>query len=223
MKRSGFLYLCLVTLFACQEDDTSTDLVDFGYNYAPLTAGQSSVFQVDSILYDDFNNSIDTVSFQRKEEIVSDFTNDAGEKAFRIELSRRLNDTLPWRLIRVFSSSKGKVRFEKTDNNESIVLLVFPPSVYKEWDGNLLNTNTEKEFSYTTVGQAETINTISYSEVLTVLQEDEFNRIQQFFTEEKYARNIGLIYRNDKQLETELNGNIRSGYEATVSLIAFKP
>lgn len=224
MKRNGFICLCLITLFACKDDDDIGEAaIDFGYTYAPLNIGQTSTFQVDSILYNDFSNSIDTFSFQLKEEIVSSFITNAGEKAFRIELSQRLNDTLPWQLLRVVSSSKGKIRYEKTANNESTVLLVFPIGLGKEWDGNLLNTKPEKTFEYSSINQAETINGQSYSEVLTVLQEDEFNLIQQFFTEEKYAKGVGLVYRKDKQFETELNGNIRRGYDATTKLIDFKP
>lgn len=210
-------------LFACKDDENEEFDIDYGYDYAPIAIGQSSIFQIDSIIYDDFNSSSDTISFQQKEEVVSSFLDDAGAEAYRIELSQRTNDSIDWKLIRVFSSRKNKTRYVRTDNNIATVLLVFPPEKGKEWDGNFLNTKDELEFSYTSVNQAETINQQNYPSIVTVLQEDEFNRIQQFFTEEKYARGVGLVYRKDKQLETELNGDIRSGYDATTRLIEFTP
>ena len=221
-KRILFL-LSFFTLFACTDDEGEAPAIDDGFDYAPLAVGQSSIFQIDSIIYDDFNSSSDTISFQRKEEIVNSFIDDAGVEAFRIELSRRANDTSAWQLIRVFTSRKNNTRYVRTDNNIATILLVFPPEKGTEWDGNLLNTKEESEFTYTSVDQTETINQQEYQPVVTVLQEDEFNRIQQFFTEEKYAKGVGLVYRKDKQLETELNGDIRNGYDATIRLMEFNP
>ena len=223
MKNRLLFLFAFFTLFACTDDESEEFMIDYGFNYAPLAVGQTSIFQIDSILYDDFNNSNDTISFQQKEEIVASFIDDAGAEAFRIELSQRSSDSSAWQLIRVFSSRKDDTRYVRIDNNIASVLLVFPPEKGTEWDGNLLNTKDELEFTYTSINQTETINQQNYQSIVTVLHEDEFNRIQQYFTEEKYAKGFGLVYRKDKQLETELNGEIRSGYDASVRLIEFIP
>jgi hypothetical protein len=49
--------------------------------------------------------------------------------------------------------------------------------------------------------------------VLHVKQADEENLIEKRFAEEKYAPNLGLIFRRDLNIRTSFNGEILSGYD----------
>ncbi|MDB4104209.1 hypothetical protein N9545_01625 [Salibacteraceae bacterium] len=49
-------------LGACKRNNQIQE-VDFGYDYLPLYQGAWIEYDVDSIVYDDFNASVDTFSF----------------------------------------------------------------------------------------------------------------------------------------------------------------
>ncbi len=223
MNRLLLTLLVSLLLFGCKDDSENEQPIYFGYNYMPINIGQTSIYRVDSILYDDFDNSIDTVSFQRKEIVLNSFKDDAGRDAFAIERSIKNNDTSNWIIQKIISYTVTSSRYEKKEDNLTTVNLVFPISKNKKWDGNAFNIKDELEYSYTAINQPLNISGIIYDSVLTVLQEDEFNRIQQFFTEEKYATNVGLVYREDNRLNTDLDGEIRSGYKSQMTLLEFQP
>ena len=223
MKKFWLIFFISFSLFSCKEDSSDKETVDFGYDYFPIGLGQTSIYQIDSILYDDFANTIDTFSIQRKEQVVNSFLDDSGRESYRIEISTKRDDTSNWLVQKVFSYTLTSSRLERKEDNSTSVNLVFPISVNKKWDGNAFNINEELEFTYTSINVPFVLNGLSYTSTLSVLQEDEFNRIQQFYTEEKYARNVGLIYREDNRLNTELNGDIRNGFKSKMTLLEFIP
>lgn len=223
MKRLLLTLLVSLSLFGCKDDSSDEEAIYFGYNYIPINTGQTSIYQIDSILYDDFDNSIDTLSFQRKEVVLNSFKDDAGRNAYTVERSIKNDDSSNWVIQKVISYTLTSSRFEKKEGNLTSINLVFPISKNKKWDGNAFNIKDELEFSYTAINQPLNISGLIYDSTLTVLQENEFNRIQQFFAEEKYATNVGLVYREDNQLNTDLDGEIRSGYKSQMTLLEFQP
>mgnify|MGYP003635215528 CR=1 FL=1 len=215
------LGFCLLILVACNDDDEgiTSDQVLVGENYFPLAMGQVKIYQVDSILYDDFNNSVDTLSFQRKEEVTGIFVDGGGRTSFITTLSFRTDSTASWTLIKNFTQVKLRQRVEIMEDNVTTVPLIFPFAENKRWDANAFNDFEEQTFRYKNLYQTVQINQQSYDSVATVAQIDSENLIQRIFAEEKYAPNQGLIYRKSLNLNTEVSGEIRSGFEATISLI----
>lgn len=219
--RLVYILLFSLLIISCEDDD-ATSTVDFAYDYQPLSIGQESIFQVDSILYDDFSNTIDTLSFQRREFIASSFTNAEGVEVFRVEVSLRLADTLNWSIQKVITKQRDKFRYELFDDNIRTIPLVFPPVEDQSWDANLLNTKDEEDYQYVNVNVPFVLaDSVPYESTLAVLQRSEENLIEVIATAERYARGVGLIYRRDVDLETELNGDIKSGYDVSLTLIAF--
>lgn len=222
MRKIGmlFLFLALLTV-ACREDDTAPVQEFTGLQYLPLTVGQESIYQVDSVLYNEFTGRVDTIRLQLREKVAYSIIDAEQRTAFTIGIYQRANDTLAWRLIREIRKTRTEKRYELLDNNQTTVPLIFPISLGKEWDVNSLNTSNAVEYSYQSVNESLQINEVKYDSTLTVLQLDEENLIERRFAEEKYAIGFGLILRKDINVRTDFNNKIISGYDATVKLIDF--
>jgi fibronectin type 3 domain-containing protein len=113
-------------------------------------------------------------------------------------------------------------RYEVLDNNLITVPLVFPVTSGKRWNTNVLNTNAVKDYEYTTVNESFFNGDLQYDSTVSILQFEEENLIEQIFERETHAKGVGLIFREHKDLETEFNGDIRSGFESEMRLISFK-
>lgn len=198
MKPIHFL-VALVLLAACKQDMAT--LPDGGYNYVRTAPGAYIVYEVDSVVYDDFNGDTLRFRYQLKELIESTFTDNAGRPAQRIErYVRHYNDTipyanLPWVLSRVWVAQQTTTTYERVEENVRFVRLKFPPSEGHRWNGNGFNTLGNQEYEYMFVDQPFVINAYAFDSTLLVLQELDTNRLYYKIYTERYARNVGLIER----------------------------
>lgn len=223
MNKTPLPFLLVALFIACSEDEEPTIHKIEGYRYFPLQLQQERVYQVDSILYDDFSGTVDTLSFQRRELIKDQFVDDSKRTVFITEVSFRTNDSMEWRVQKDFTQLRMDRRAEVMVDDLTIVPLIFPFSVGESWDGNAFNTKEEQHFQYRDLYQSFEINDLIFDSAITVGQIDRETLIDRYYREEKYAAGIGLIFRKDIAVETELDGEIRNGYEATISLLEFTP
>lgn len=221
MKGVFIICFCaLIMLVACNKDEDLEKEVFFGYQYSPLAVGQERIFQLDSIVFDDFTGTSDTFQLQTKEVIENTFTTLEGKTAFRTLLYHRQNDTSNWVLQKVFEQSRSSIRYERRLDNKTIIQLVFPIREFASWNANALNTADELRFRYLDLHESFTMGSMQYDSTIGVLQRREQNLIQETFTEERYASGLGLVYRYDEDLELDIQtGEIQAGYKSTTKLI----
>ncbi len=218
MKRLVVIFLFLSSLYSCKEDGEDLAPNFEGYQYFPLEIGQTSIFKIDSIVYDDFTQEIDTFSFFLKEEIESTFIDGANRKSYRVAIYYSL-DTSNWRLQKVISKLRIDLRAEKTEENVTIVPLVFPIKQTSVWDLNILNTREEVKCRFKDINQSFN----DYDSTITVAQEEEISLIERKTSEEVYAANVGLVYTRKQDLKLDFStAEIRSGYDLKKSLLSYK-
>ena len=70
-----------------------------------------------------------------------------------------------------------------------------------------MNNNGEMEYEYTSVHQSEIIGNNSLDSVTTVLQFENINLIEEDFFEEKFAANIGLVYKKSVSIKNKFNSS----------------
>ena len=78
-----------------------------------------------------------------------------------------------------------------------------------------------KDYEYTAVNEPLSNGNLHYDSTVSILQYEEENLIEQILEIETHATGVGLIFRQHKDLETEFNGDIRSGFESEMRLISF--
>ncbi|MES2568156.1 MAG: hypothetical protein V4565_14880 [Bacteroidota bacterium] len=184
------------------------DAPDVGYDYAPVILGKFIVYDVDSIVYDD--NNMDTIHYKYriKEKQEENFTDNEGRDAVKlVRYIKKYNDSvsydnIAWTLKDVWNLVKTSTTFEVVEEDVRFTKLIFPVKVDASWNGNAYNSNGEWEFEYKYIDRAEKINGNVFDNVLFVEQKDDKskNAIHRQYFIEKHAKNVGLVYREIKDL-----------------------
>ncbi|MFN4235130.1 MAG: hypothetical protein ACK4IK_10030 [Bacteroidia bacterium] len=185
---------------------------DLGYNYYPTTIGWFIEYEIDSIVYNDFTNSIDTTHYYLKEVIESEIESDIEIPSFRIERYKRKNINENWLISDVWFGIKSNNNFIKVEENIKYVKLIFPVKNGARWNGNNYNTQGEQIYEYENKDEAFILENSKFDSTVIVKQFENINLIEKQEYKEVYARNIGLIYKEMIDLKTEVNGSIKSGY-----------
>lgn len=211
MKRT-FSYSLLIILFllalsACKRESYNVD-VDMGYNYYPDDSGDYVVYRVDSTIFDDFTSTKRTSTVYLKERIADQFVDNLGRTAKRVE--RFYADTLPqtWQLFDVYYIVKDQKTVERVEDNLRYIKLVFPNSVNTQWLGNryiispppyiLDSSNYRVQDWLYTIQDRDMFYDNSFKtfdSTLTVFQIYDSSAINKTYSIEKYARNVGMVYK----------------------------
>jgi hypothetical protein len=214
---SIFVALVAICLYSCKKDPGVP--FDMGYNYFPDQVGKYVVYNVDSIYYNSFYSPSrkDTFKFQIKEKIESIFTDNEGRPAMRLERYVKYYDKnvpyseMEWQLRDVWMQNRTVKNAEKIEENVRYLKLIFPLNKDVTWNGNAYNTEPEERYKYNFIDLPRTIGNIHFDSVLQVDQHNETNLIISKIYEEKYARNVGMIYKRvvnvDSQYPTSWNSN----------------
>ena len=218
-----------LTFWTCSDSQKNEDLeIDFGYDYYPLVIGKNWTYQVDSVIFQPGLRGIikDSTRSFLKEIIIDTTTSLDGELQYIIERYHRPTEETPWRIAKVFTRSRSKTQASLTEDNLRFITMPFPLDEGKRWDGHVyfdinrlfpvggefLIIYKDWEYSVAELGDFFQINGQTYEDVATIQQanytESSTNaRVAQ----EKYARDIGLIYREwfigDSQCQYCCGGN----------------
>ena len=231
MRKNIFLFMLFlgVVFFSCKKDHPVVSSPDFGYNYFPNDVGRYIICQVDSISYDDpLSRPPDTTRYLLKELIAATFFDNSGRPTLRIERYYKMYhfnthsyDSV-WSVPRVWSANRTTSTAEKVEENIRYIKLVFPVRQNKQWNGNVYNMLGSKEYQITSADQSETINTVHFDSVATVSQFDEENLVLSQIEKEKFARNVGLIYKQrDSLVKQGTNFADTTGYRVTQKIISY--
>ncbi len=208
--------LLLVLLTACSKNEVEDFQVEAGYNYFPTEVGSFIEYQVDSILYDPIE-AVDSSRTFVREVVVDTLKDNLGMTLYRIERFERQRDTLPWAVSRVYTIARSETQAFRTEENQRLIKMVFPVETGRDWNttvfidenvvvtiqGESIEMFKSWESEILSVGETETINGLEFSEVATISHADSDNLLEKRYVLEKYARGIGLVYRELWILDTQ--------------------
>ena len=208
-------------IIACGKNETDT-LPNLGKEYFPLAIGKTAVFDLDSIIYDPVTltvSRIDTFKWQAQEVLSDTFRSKAGNLAYVVDRSIKAKNSIEWTPRETFSASLTQQYALLSENN--LTFIKFPNffDVGTTWDGNIFNDVATKfnvageilepfskkwTFEILSFGKAEKIGNKDYADVLTVeAQSDPKILTEKRYSLEKYAKGVGLVYREIKILDTQ--------------------
>lgn len=198
-----FVSLIIISAFSCKkEEEKKTDIIAIDYSYFPQKVGSYIIYQAQNIVIDAPSERYDTINYQIKEVYESTFIDNSGNLCYRLERYKRNNDTLPWVINSVWVSQITNNSAIRVEDNVRLVKIKFPVKVNLTWDGNIFNTLDSLDFKITDIDKRETIKNTVFDSVLTVTQQDDENIIEKFYTAEKFGKNIGLIYKENINIES---------------------
>ena len=210
----------LLLLFACKSKTVLEDFqLDNGYDYFPLEIGKYWEYSVDSTLFDTTGMGIiieQTSAFLR-EEVVDTFRDNENRLVYTIERFYRQNQSDVWQIQSVSYALFENTQLEVVDDNLRFIKMVFPLEDGEIWDGNQFIDATTmitikgellemfKGWSYEieSLDEADVIDNVTYDKVMTITQAASENVIELRESSEKYAKGIGLIYREMRILDTQ--------------------
>lgn len=163
--------------------------------YFPAEVGSYIIYECDSIIFDDFNQVVDTQTFRIKEYFESSFTDNTGRPAIRIERYKQFGPAGTWHLKDVWQLAKTDQQVEKVEEDVRMIKLIFPVKEDKEWDINALNNVGARTVAYKDVHTSYSTGSLSFDSTITVENTDPKNLINEYRDTEIFAKNVGLIYK----------------------------
>ena len=217
----------IILSIGCGKNETET-LPKLGKEYYPLQIGKAVTYEVDSIIYDPISNGvvkIDTFKWQVRELLVDTFRDKSNVLNYTIERYLSPRGLQNWKIESVLTAALSDNHALRKENN--ILYIKFPTTfgAKTNWDGNIYIDPSVKMiiagetleffakkwvYQVESYGKSEKIGDKTYEDVLTVTaQSDAKILTDKRYTLEKYAKGFGLIYREQKILDTQkLDANI---------------
>lgn len=237
-----FVALLAVVMSSCKDEVETYDAEQLGLNYYPMELGSEWIYKVDSIVFDNEGADVYNYSSFLKELVAEKYTNEVGDTTYRLERYYKSVDSADWQITDVWATTVTPERITRTEENLKFVTMVFPTYKGQSWEGNVFIDQFEtvivsgetvemfKNWDYRmlSVDESDTVDSLSFDRVMTISQADDENSIERRFSQEKYARNVGLIYKEQWILDTqEIDDDLPweakawSGFILTQKLISY--
>ena len=208
MRRLSFVATAVLVLFfsSCKKTTEELNVLPL-QDYFPLTVGKYITYSLDSIVYyTNFNTSAVVKSYQVKQVVDAQITDALGRPAYRILRYIRTGTTGPWTPDNTFMAVPTDNNIEYVENNLRFIKLVSPIRQDYSWQGNKYidvssASSTLKymdgwDYTYDSINMPAKVGALTIDNTIKVAQIDNQTSIDRTFSEEKYAKGIGLVYRN---------------------------
>ncbi len=210
----GLTFLSVI-LFSCSKDPVVYVSPDV-HDYFPLSVGKYITYQLDSTLFINFGQKDTLVSYQAKDEVTAQTTDNLGRPAYVIVRYLRQDTSQSWMPNNTFLAVPTAHSIEYIQNNLRFLKLEMPVKDGFSWLGNsyidTYSVYSDVQFmagwnyTYDSVGVPLTLNSSIIDSTLKVDERDEFlgqdpsipgtQYGEKTFSVEKYAKGIGLVYRD---------------------------
>lgn len=243
MNRNVLSVLCFAglltfVLFSCTKKKDTSYSENYSEGFFPLDFGKYVVYDVDSILWDDFQCVKSLHAYQMRYTVGDTFRDDANRLTYRIDIHLRKKDTLSWDPHRVIFVTPTDTRLELVEGNVRFIKLVYPVSNDVTWQGNSMIPALDQDHRYL---QGWTYRYSNFSEqfnsgftyfdnTVTVSHIDEQQNDPETmpdsysyktFSKEVFGFGIGMIYRETTHwIYDPTNGpKCRKGYSVIMRAV----
>jgi len=216
MQKPLILLMAITCIFftACKDEIEETN-IELGLEYFPLEVGKWMIYEADSVVYNGFTQTVDTAEFFIREFVESSFIDDEGRPAVRIERSYKYDENDSWVLKDVWYAVRDSQYAERVEENVRFLKLVFPILENRTWEGNTYINTSDSELSYfadweyqiTSTNGVYQYGNLNIADAIDVQQNDFETFIEKSYAKETYAKNVGLVFKELWQLETQDLGN----------------
>lgn len=217
--RIELYFVLLIIISSCKP--IVYEETNFFYNYYPLQINQEKEFFVTNIVHNSFGK--DTTTYFLKE-IITDYNiNMEGDTVYTVERYWKVDSSLSYEIKDVWTSKKNLSAGYLNEENITYTKLIFPLSLNIYWNGNAFNNLGYQEYSIESLNIPFQLNNVIFDSSLTVIQNYKSNLLEFENSKEIYATGIGLIYKEDVQVEIN-SGNlsdITQGYEYYQEIINY--
>ncbi|HKZ65939.1 MAG TPA: hypothetical protein VJ111_06280 [Chitinophagaceae bacterium] len=209
----------LVFLFSCT-DKKEEFLTESLSDYLPLQPGKYITYRIDSLVFTNFERDVETHSYQVKHIVDAEIKDNLGRSSYRIYRSLRNADgTGEWVNNGAYYATPLPDRIEVMEDNQRFIKLHAPLREGYNWEGNkYLHSDPYPsigiapgylenwDYYYDSFNSSIEYNGYEYKDVWTVEEKDVSQNFpvadtarhhhgEKYRGVEKYAKNVGLVYR----------------------------
>jgi len=228
---SGVGLAGILLLFSSCHKSEQAPSPDMGYGYFPIYVGMERHYWLDSIVYHDFDGSVDTSHYEAWDQVDTSYTDNSGQTVFRILRQLRPLGSATWQPNTSIAITLLPRRMEWLEDNLRFIKLIFPVQENASWNGNAyIETNLNPDlqylngwtYTYQQVNQPASLGGIRFDSTLTVMQANDSLQSHTYafrtYSIEQYARGIGLVYRHFIHWEQQC-----ASYDSQGNCQALKP
>lgn len=212
-----FLFMIIAGL-SCKQHVIPPDNVLLGKDYFPLSVGHFIEYDVDSFKFNDFTKSIDTFYFELRDVIEEEFQDNEGRRSWLVNRFKRQDNSYPWKDNLTYFITETPAGIEVVEDNLRFIKMVFPVKDNTKWAGNVyLPANLLNELKWLTGWEYKYVNNsqpydngfLQFENTVTVNQADVMvndsldtdNYSARTFSKEVYAKNVGLVLKEQVNWE----------------------
>jgi hypothetical protein len=242
MKRPpGLPILCFVILFfafSCRKQTATLQTSPLNA-YLPLGVGKYIQYRLDSTLYINFGQEDTVRSYDVKDVVDGQITDNEDRPVYRIVRYMRTYGSLDesdWRVGLTYWITPANNGMELSENNLRFMKLKEPVTDGFNWHGNTFLPSTPYyeyfqfsndedintwNYTYQDVNQPSVIDDVVYDSTVSVLQVADSSNVPIVFPDglayknywlEQYAKNIGLVYKEVEMWEYQPPNSGNPGY-----------
>lgn len=238
--RKHFLLLLVVTAVVFTACKKTTEVLETNTvsEFYPLQVGKYITYNLDSTVFINFGTKDTIMNYQVKHVVDAQITDNLGRPAYRIIRYIRKTPANAWAPDNTFMAIGTEFTMEFIENNMRFIKLKGPVRDGYTWKGNsYIDLGTDYryledwDYTYDSVNVSSTIGTFTLDSTLKVDQRDEvignpgdpnsYSELNN--SSEKYAKGIGMVYRNFLHVEyqppTPGRGAYRIGYGVRLTMI----
>lgn len=242
MKKYFGLALLLITIVtACTKENELFKTASPG-DYFPLQTGKFITYNLDSTVFINFGTKDTVIKYQVKDTVEAKITDNLGRAAYRIVRYIRKDPSQAWAPNNTFMATLTTSSIEFVENNLRFVKLISPIKEDVTWNGNTYLTIDpypaytfssdfmgDWTYTYKNVNAPLAVGTFNLDSTVTVEETDYTfadpkvagtQYAERTYSIEKYAKRIGLVYK--EFLHWEYQGNTKSykGFGVKLTMIA---
>lgn len=236
-------YCCLIIISAilfcsCAKQNQLISVEPLS-DYFPLQVGKYITYNLDSTVYVNFGKKDTVKSYQVKDSIDAQITDNLSRPGFRILRYIRKDPSQNWTPSNTFFAVSTGRTIEFIENNLRFIKLTQPIQQDYTWKGNSYLPSEpypsygfanpgfmdDWDYTYKAVDSAAVVGNFNLSNTLTVFQTDQtFGSLQVAYAErtysiEKYAQSIGLVYKEFIHWEYQSNNSTFKGFGVKLTMI----
>jgi len=208
------IFCISLLIISCKKENeifTSESVNDYSF----LQVGKYITYNLDSTLYINFGQKDTVISYQAQGVVDAQITDNLGRPAYRIIRYIRKDTSANWQPNNTFMVVPTDKSIEYVENNLRFLKLEMPIKQDFSWKGNSyidtysLNSDLQYlddwDYIYDSIDVPLMINSLNFDSTIKVTERDEFlgqdpsipgtQYAEKTYAEEKYAKGVGLIYR----------------------------
>jgi hypothetical protein len=230
---------------SCEKETSGYEDMTNGKEFMPLEIGRYILYDVDSVIWDDFLRAEIHHHSQQRYEVVDTFRDDANRLSYVINVLSRPSAQFPFKPDNVIHVTPTETTMEYKQRNINFIKLIFPVENGRAWDGNAKiplgdadyeeYNNPKWKYEYSKLGESFDPGNNFYQNSVTVNHiDDQLNDpdvdttayAYKNYSQEVYAYNVGMVYRQRTYWVFQPSAGsagggsgFRKGYEVTMRAV----